>query len=170
MQLGARGEYAQWVNRAFAPGELGQRAPVSWPSVQAGITMKGMMPQPPQDAGPIPSTHRLIHFLPPLSTRLAGEPALGWVFTPAHPTVTHYWETLLFGLAGLHLAWCAHGRHWYFADDPRRTECVDHRRAGQQARLREKQKTKARERAAAETRAKLAGKTKSNPPPLAKTP
>lgn len=52
---------------------------------------------------------------------------------PRH-AVEFYMETLLFGLVGFHMAWCEHGKHWYFTDDRRRKDCLDHRKAGQQAR------------------------------------
>lgn len=54
-----------------------------------------------------------------------------------------YFHAMLFGLAGFHIAWCSHGRHWYFTDDPRRKECLDHRKAGQMKRFRDKSRKNA---------------------------
>jgi hypothetical protein len=45
-------------------------------------------------------------------------------------------EVVMFDHAGFDLAECAHGRHWYVRKDVRQTDCLRHKRAGQQARWR----------------------------------
>lgn len=47
-------------------------------------------------------------------------------------------EAILFERCGFVVAQCAHGRHYYVSDDPRRKDCPEHRLAGQQARWRKR--------------------------------
>jgi hypothetical protein len=55
-------------------------------------------------------------------------------------------ESLMFEHAGFDLAQCDHGRHWYVRKDVRQTDCLRHKRAGQQARWREWAKRRHRRR------------------------
>jgi hypothetical protein len=56
-------------------------------------------------------------------------------------------EALMFEHAGFDLAQCAYGRHWYVRKDVRQTDCLRHKRAGQQARWRAWAKRRRRQRA-----------------------
>lgn len=86
-----------------------------------------------------------------------------WAFgpgTPFFPKEPVTWKTivnesLVLGHLGFELAWCQHGRHWYFSDRAGRKECVYHRRAGQADRYRRRATARLREVARRATVLKL---------------
>ncbi len=64
-------------------------------------------------------------------------------------------EALVFAQADFDIGWCEHGHHWYVRRDVRQTECLRHKKAGQQARWWKWKRKQAVQTTAAAVRAPL---------------